>query len=171
MDIKEVRSCIDLVREASKADLTILSLFLLPVLLGAWSVFLNTLHFLDHHDGYRIILIGLLLAIYVVGLMIMRCWDPREEKLKRARYHVQHRLEQRPGHRASFDAIKDEVSETYTDEFIRELIDKSPGTFRTCMINRTDGSRPGITLVDEDVAPEAPPNTALDRSGGSSSLK
>lgn len=61
MDIKEVRSSVDLVREASKADLMIVSLILLPVLLGAWSLFLNTLHFLDQHDDYKIIIIGLVL--------------------------------------------------------------------------------------------------------------
>ena len=149
MDVKEVRSAIDLVREASKADLTIVSLFLLPVLLGAWSLFLNTLHFLDQQDGYKTTIIGILFVIYLAGLIIMRCWDPREEKLKRARYHVQNRLKQRPGHRASFDAIRSEVNESYTDEFIRELIDKNPEIFRTCTIKRTEGHRPGITIEEE----------------------
>ena len=155
MDIKDVRSCVDLVREASKKDLTIVSLFLLPVLLGVWSVFLNTLHFLDHHDGYKITFIGLVLVLYLVGLPIMKCWDPREEKLKRARYHVQNRLKQRPGHRGSFDAIKGEVNEAYTDGFMRELIDQNPAIFRTCMIKRTGGSRPGIALVEEEEFPTA----------------
>ena len=154
MEIREVRSWIDLVREASKADLTIVSLFLLPFLLWAWSLLLNSLRFFDQHDGYKIVIIGLLLVTYVVGLIIMKCWDPREEKLKRARYHVQNRLKQRPGQRASFDAIRDEVNQTYTNEFLGELIDKNPGVFRTCMIRRTGGSIPGITLAEDEEAPD-----------------
>ena len=39
MKIKEVRSAIDIIRDASKADLIIVSLFLLPILLGIWSIF------------------------------------------------------------------------------------------------------------------------------------
>ena len=152
MDIKEVRSCVDLVRDASSADLVIISLFLLPVLLGAWSLLLNTLHFLDTHDGSKVLIVGIVLAIYVAGLVIMKLWDPRAEKLKRARAHVENRLKRRRGHRASFDAIRNEVDSRYDNEFIRELIDKNPGIFQTCTIKRTDGPLAGITLADE--APE-----------------
>jgi hypothetical protein len=149
MDIKEVRSSVDLIRDASSADLVIISLFLLPILLGAWSLLLNSLHFLDQHDGSKLLTVGILLLIYVAGLVIMKLWDPREEKLKRARAHVENRLRRRPGHRASFDAIRSEVDSRYDDPFIRELIDKNPGIFQTCTIKRTDGTKAGITLVDE----------------------
>ncbi len=155
MEIKDIRSCVDLIREASKADLTIVSLFLLPLLLGGWSFFLNNLRFFDQYDCCKSLIIGLLFVTYVVGLIIMKSWDPRDERLKRARYHVQNRLKQRPGKRASFEAIQEEVNQTYTVEFLEELIDKNPGVFRTCMIKRTGGPKRGITLVEEEEAPEA----------------
>jgi hypothetical protein len=152
MEIKDIRSCIDLIRETSKADLTILSLFLLPLLLGGWSLFLNNLSF---SDRCKSLIIGILFVIYVVGLIIMKSWDPRDERLKRARYHIQNRLKNRPGQRASFEAIRGEVNQTYDDEFLKELIDKNPGVFRTCLIKRTGGPKHGITLVKEDEEPEA----------------
>jgi hypothetical protein len=72
-----------------------------------------------------------------------------DEKLKRARLHVKNRLEQRKGKRASFMAIREEVDEGYTDEFLKELIDKNPTTFRTVKVKRGELYLPGITLVSE----------------------
>lgn len=71
--------------------------------------------------------------------------DTEEDKLERARYHVETRLKKRAGHRASFDAIRSEVNETYSDEFLKKLIDLNPKIFGTCTIKK--GNKPGITLV------------------------
>ena len=71
-----------------------------------------------------------------------------DEKLRRARYHVENRLKQRKGNRASFDAIRAEVNKTYTDDFLIELIDKNPEVFRTVTIKK--GRKPGITLVGKE---------------------
>ena len=158
MEIKDIRSCVDLIREASTADLTIVSLFLLPLLLGGWSLFLNSLRFFDQYDGWKSVIILLLFVTYVVGLIIMKSWDPRDERLKRARMHVQHILKKR--RRASFEFIQEEINQTinqtYTVDFLKELIDKNPAVFRPCPIRRTDGGphKRGITLVEEEEAPE-----------------
>ena len=111
MKIKEVRSAIDIIQDASKADLIVVSLFLLPILLGILSIFLNNIRYLDQHDGWKFTILFIISGIYVLGLIIMKCWDPHEEKLKRARLHVKNRLEQRKGNRASFMAIREEVNE------------------------------------------------------------
>jgi hypothetical protein len=154
LEIKDVRSSVDLIRDASKADLIILSLFLLPLLLGGWSLFLNNLRFFDQYDRCKSVIIGLIFVTYVVGLIIMKSWDPREEKLKRARFRVRNILKRRK--RASFEAIREEVNQTYyTDKFLEELIDKNPGVFRSCPVKRAGEFKPGITLVEEEEAPEA----------------
>ena len=151
MKIKEVRSAIDIIRDASKADLIIVSLFLLPILLGAWSIFLNSIGYFDQHDGWKITVLIVILGIYVIGLISTKWWDPPDEKLKRARLHVQNRLEQRKGNRASFIAIREEVNEKYTDDFLIQLIDKNPATFRTVQVKRRGQRMPGITLVEEEL--------------------
>jgi len=159
MKTKEVRSMVDMIRDAGNKELAIVSLFLLPLLLGAWSVFLNSLGFLEQHDGWKLLVICFLLASYIVGLIYMKMADTQEDKLKRARYHVETRLKKRGGNRASFDAIRNEVNETYSDEFLRKLIDVNPEVFGTCTIKK--GNKPGITLVtveSEGTQPAAPPD-------------
>ena len=89
----------------------------------------------------------------------MKTADTEKDKLKRARYHVETRLKKRGGHRASFDAIRDEVNETYSDDFLKKLIDMNPEIFGTCTI--TKGNEPGITLVtvkSESTQQAAPPD-------------
>jgi len=147
MDIKEVRSIVDMIRDAELEELIIVSLFLLPILLGAWSVLLNSLDFLDQHSGFKLLIIFIILCLYVGGLVYMKKTDNEKERLKRARYHVETRLKKRGGNRASFDAIRNEVNEDYTDDFLKELIEMNPEVFGTCKIKRSDGQRDGITLV------------------------
>jgi len=148
MNIKEVRAIVDMIRDANKKELIIISLPLLPLLLGGWSVFLNSLHFLDQHDGLKFIIICFLLVIYVGGIIYMKRADTKKERLKRARYHIETRLRKRGGHRASFEAIRNEVNETYSDEDINELIESNPDIFGKCTIKK--GNKPGITLVEMD---------------------
>ncbi len=152
MEMKDVRSSVDLVREASKADLIIVSLFLLPLLLGAWSLLFNNLALLDQHREWKDPLTGTVLLAYVVGVVVMKWWDPPEEKLKRARRHVQNRLRQRAGHRASFDAIRSEVNSSYSDQFLRTLVEKNPESFRLCTVRVTSGEKPGVALEVEEHA-------------------
>ena len=156
MKIKEVRSAIDVIRDASEADLIIVSLFLLPILLGSWSIFLNSIGYLDQHDGWKFIVLIVISSIYVLGLIIMKWWDPPNEKLKRARLHVKNRLEQRKGHRASYIAIREEVNEEYTDDFLKKLIDNNPATFRTVQVKRSGQNMPGITLVEDELEDTQP---------------
>jgi hypothetical protein len=147
MNIKEARSILDMIRDAGKKELIILSLLLLPIILGGWVLFLNSLDFLDQHNGLKLILILFLLALYFVGLISMKKTDTHKKRLERARYHVETRLKKRGGNRASFDAIRDEVNEDYSDDFLKELIEINPKIFVTCKIKRSDGNRDGITLV------------------------
>jgi hypothetical protein len=76
-------------------------------------------------------------------------FDTRKLRLERAKYHVETRLQKRPGHRASLDAIRNEVNEAYSDEFLKELIELNPQTFARCTIRSKNGNKPGITLVRE----------------------
>jgi len=146
MNIKEVRSMVDMIRDADHKELVIVSLFLLPLLLGAWSILLNSLNFLDQHNGWKMLIICLLLVLYVGGLIYMKRKDTQKEKLKRARYHVETRLKKRGGHRASFEAIRNEVNETYSDDFLNKLIELNPEIFGKCTIKT--GHKQGITLVE-----------------------
>lgn len=151
MNSREVKSIVEIIRDAETKELVIISLFLLPILLGAWSVLMNNLAFLNQYGGLKLLILCLLLLLYVGGLVYMKFTDTLDDKLGRARFHVETRLKKRGGHRASFDAIRDEVDETYTDEFLKKLIDINPEIFGRCKIKRSDGNRPGITLVSTEL--------------------
>jgi len=155
MTTKEIKSIVDMIRDADKKELLIVSLFILPLLLGAWSIFLNSLTFLDRHDTLKLFIIFVLSGIYFGGLIYMKFSDTPEDKRKRARLHIETRLKKRPHHHASYDAIRDEVNTEYKDEFIEELIDLNPEIFGKCKIKSGDVHKKGITLVrDEKTAGE-----------------
>ena len=151
MKIKDVRSVIDIIRDSSISDLIIVSLFLLPILLGSWSIILISNSYLEKYDFWILIVLIVISIIYIFGIIIMKCWDPPDEKIKRARLHVKNRLEQRRGNRASFMAIREEVNDEYTDDFLKKLIDKNPTTFRTVQVKRNKQYMPGITLVEDEL--------------------
>jgi hypothetical protein len=154
MDIKDIRSSMDLIRETSKADLIVVSLVLLPWLLGGWSLFLSNLAILEQHREWKDVAIAVVFVAYVVGLVVMKSWDPPEERLRRAARHIQNRLRQRPGHRASFDAIRSEVNPGYTDEFIRTVVERNPELFRLCTIKLSSSTKSGVALEAEEEAAE-----------------
>jgi len=152
MNSKEVRSAMDMIRDASKGDLIVVSLFLLPILLGSWSIFLNSIGYIDQHVDWKFGVLIVIAIVYVGGVIWWKWSDSKDDKLRRARLHVKNRLEHRGGNRASYMAIREEVNEGYTNEFLEELIDRYPETFYTVQIKRSGGQRlPGITLVKDEL--------------------
>ena len=144
MNITGVRSAIDIIRDARKEDLIIVSLFVLPLLLLPWSYLLNTLDFLNEYGHFKFAFVVILSVVYVMGLVYMKCHDPPEERLKRARYHIENILKKRI--RASFEYLEKEEP-TYTSEFIKELMRTYPRVFGPVRIKNHG---PGITLVEEE---------------------
>jgi len=92
---KEVQVIINMIRDASKKELIIISLFLLPFLLGVWCIALNNISFLDRYPGWKFLIILVLLILYIGGIIHMKCTDTQEDKLERARVHVENRLRKR----------------------------------------------------------------------------
>ena len=114
------------------------------ILLGSWAFLLNNIDFFNQHAGWKLATICIVFAAYVVGLIVMKYWDPPEEKLKRARYHIENILKKRV--RASFEYLSKQEP-TYTPEFLKKLIQKYPRVFRSVPIKNHG---PGITLVKEE---------------------
>ncbi len=146
MKIKEARSAVDWIRDTKSSDIIVVSLFMLPLLLGAWSVFMNSISFLDERDGFRAVLLLILLLTYVVGIVVMKATESRDDQLRRAKTHIQNRLLRRGNQTGSFDYLRRTVDETYTDEFLRRLIAIFPLEFRRARIK---GGKDGMTLVEE----------------------
>lgn len=147
MNSKEIRSVVDMIRDATWTELIIVSLFLLPIPLGAWSIVMNSIDAFDEYSFGKFICLSSLFFAYIVGVILIKRIDTKEEKLKRARYHIETRLKKREGRRASFVAVRNEVNKSYSDSFIEELIEKNPEIFSKCTIAK--GKKTGITLPKE----------------------
>jgi len=94
------------------------------------------------------IILPIALAILVSFITIYATQISRMLERQRARYLIEKRLKKRKGKRASFEAIRAEVNKTYTDDFLRKLIDNNPEIFRTVTMKK--GHKPGITLIGEE---------------------
>ena len=65
MDNKGIHSVIDMIREASKKDLILVSLILLPIILGEWANFLNVFDLFKQNSCYKLAAIVVVFVFYV----------------------------------------------------------------------------------------------------------
>ena len=155
MKIDDSRSLVERIRDASFADVAIVSVILLSILLPFWMglIFIIGL-FPETTGGIRWLVGGLILAYVLAVASVQLTGVTRSEKLRAVR-HIRDRIAERPAPYnsiASFDYIRRNVNETYTDEFLGRLITEFPDLFERARC--TDGGksleRPGIKLKIAD---------------------
>ena len=155
MKTDDARSIVQLVRDSPAADVVLVSFAVLPILLTAWALLLKTVGVLPNSTTDRIWLMAILVCVYVVAVIVMKCSQAtRIEKLRAAK-HIRNRLERRPApytSLASFDYIRRHVNELYSDEFLWKLIDEFPDEFmrQPCSDKGRKPEGPGIRLKPED---------------------
>lgn len=142
---KEAQSIIRMIRNTKGKEIIIISLFLFPVLLEVWFVPLGGI--LYGHDDWKFGIVCILLVLYVIGIII-KFSDTQGDKLRRAKSLVEIKLKKRGG-RASFDAIRNEVNKTYSNEFLEKLIDVNPEIFGKCLVISGGVNKEGITLIGD----------------------
>jgi hypothetical protein len=143
MKTEEAKSIISLIRDSSPADITVVSFVILPILLAAWSLFLNSLSALDTQPATKGYLLIGLLVVYVGGVFAMKSSESAKEKRARAAKHIRNRLERRSKHLGSFDYIRRTVNSDYCDDFLTAIVEEFPDDFRRAQIK---GGKPGIAL-------------------------
>ncbi len=146
MDGKEFRSVVELMRSASSREIGFIVLLIFPFYLGAWAFVLNNL---PVTEALTPIVLGVVSVAFFVAVLIMRWWDPPDERFRRAAHHVKNFLEHQAKDFRSFEAIRRLVNEDYTDEFMKKLIDRNPEIFRRARIKREGGPKDGIGLIHE----------------------
>jgi hypothetical protein len=155
MKTDDAKSIVQLVRDASPADVAFVSFAVLPILLTGWTFLLKTVGAFPESIAPRIWIMAILVCLYVVAVIVMkRSQVTRTEKLRAAK-HIRNRLERRPApytSLASFDYIRRNVNESYTNEFLSRLIDEFPDQFmrQPCTDGGRKPERPGIRLKQED---------------------
>jgi p-aminobenzoyl-glutamate transporter AbgT len=143
MKAEEAQSLIEIVRDASATDIAVVSFVILPVLLAAWSVLLNTLSALDGHSSAKLAILGTLLVVYVIAVWVMKSSEGARAKRIRSAKHIINRLQHRTTRLGSFDYIRRTVDADYSNDFLFAMIDEFPDDFRRATVK---GGLPGIAL-------------------------
>lgn len=132
LDATEAKSVVELIRGASLADLAIVSFVVLPILIGAWILLFSLVGVFPQSLSGRLWLVVGLTVFYVAAVIVMkRSEGSRSRKLRTVR-RVYNTLEGRPAPNqgfGSFDYIKERIDETFTEEFMLELIEEFPDLF------------------------------------------
>ena len=147
MKSKDVHFYVNMILNATIKEIPIVSLILLVPILISLSIFLNIIDFLDQRSGWKLIIICVFSALYVLFIIILMCARICEKKFSTARDLVQTYLKEKLK-RMSFDRVREKIDESYTDPFLEKLIKKYPKVFRRCQIK--PNRKPGITLTRDE---------------------
>ena len=147
MKTKDVHFYVNTILKAAIKEIPIVSLILLVPILISLSIFLNITDFLDQRSGWKLIIICVFSALYVLFIIILMCARIYEKKFSTARDLVQIYLKEKLK-RMGFDRVREKIDEFYTDHFLEELIKKYPKVFRRCPMK--PNGKPGITLTRDE---------------------
>jgi len=147
VSIKDIRDIIDIIRDTTVSEILIVSLFLLPILLGIWAFFLNSLIALNNLNTIKLLIITIIFIVYIIGIIWIKKADTEKEKLRRARFHILNRISKRTPKIGSFEFIRKEINQDYSDEFLNTLIDNYPETFQKQGIK---GGKLGLGIIEEE---------------------
>jgi len=147
MKTDEARSLIAIMREASTSDLILVSVVILPILLGAWAVVLETIfpEYPTVKSG------GIIVAalVYLAGVIVMKLGEKHDDGLLKARGYLRSRLLQRKNRTASFESVVTNSHGLLTDELIERMIKEFPEVFVSCTVKP---SRKGVKMFEEQEA-------------------
>jgi len=144
MKTKDVRFFVNTILKAANKEVPIVSLIVFVPLLIFFTTLLDRFDFLEQHSGWKLIVICVFSALYVLAIIILICGRIREKKFSTAKDLVKIYLKEKL-QRMSFDRVREKIDESYTDRFLKKLIKRYPKVFRRCQIK--PNRKPGITLT------------------------
>lgn len=147
MKSKAVHFLVNMILKATNKEILLVSLIVFIPLLTFFTTLLDRFHSLDQHSDWKLIIICVFSALYVLAIIILICGRIREKKFSTARDLVQIYLKEKLK-RMSFDRVREKIDEYYTDCFLEKLIKKYPKVFRRCQIK--PNRKPGITLTRDE---------------------
>ena len=150
MKNKDTNFFVNAILKAAGWQVPIVSLIVFVLLLIGFTTCLDSFDFLEQHSGWKLIVICVFSALYVLAIIILMCGRIRENKFSTAKDLVKIYLKEKL-QRMSFDRIREKIDESYTDRFLKKLIKKYPKVFRRSGdIITKQGNKPGITLTRDE---------------------
>lgn len=150
MEHKDLRFFVNIILNATNAEVLLVSLIVFVFLLLPFSALVNSLDFLDQHSGWKFIIFCVFSALFFLAIIILICVRIHENKFSKARDRIEIWLKEKRKY-LSFDALRKDLDEpSYTDPFLKKLIKKYPKVFRNSSpIKTSQGLKPGIALVSD----------------------
>ncbi len=130
-------------KEASPFDLFLISFLLLPFVFDAWVGVLGKLELgVDAKYGS----LGVVLVGYVVGVIAMLVGSNRQKEREISRDQILQYLTSKDFEMMSFERVRANINQAYTDEFLEMLPVHFPNQLRKAKLK---GSKPGLARIIE----------------------
>ena len=142
MNSKEALSIVQLVKEASVLEIAFVSLVILPIVLGSWSVLLESAFTPTPQTKHVILLI--IAVLYVATIVVMKFAQSKTYEIHKRRDELLQYLRQTRTKTCKFASVRMNLGEWYSDERIHHLISEFPNQFRKARFQ--DG---GVGLVQD----------------------
>lgn len=141
MDIENSEYILKLIAASSIYDLIIISLLILPILLGAWSSVIDT--FLVIKPKYKKLTLILLLLIYVFGVLLSKYHGNKMQIANRQLAQVISYIcdKENGASAASYEQVRNNLGEQFTNDLLDALIENSSGGL---IHKKFTGNAPGI---------------------------
>ena len=147
MDPKNILSAL---KEASPFDLFLVSFLLLPFVFDAW---LGVAEKLQFGVTARCWSLGIVLAAYVVGVVVMLSGSSRSRRREIARDQIVQYLTAKNFEMMSYERVRKNINKAYSDEFLESLVTHFSNDLRKA---RLKGGKPGVArLVESENENEA----------------
>lgn len=136
------KTILDVLKQASPFDIFLISFFGLPFIAEAWlAVFADLM---EAQQPYLWGSLGLIIAVYFIGVGSMLLGSSRIKKREVARDQIINYLEDKGFTLMSLENVRKKITASYTDKFLNDLIARYPGELRTVRIT---GGKPGIGRI------------------------
>ena len=130
-------------KEASPFDLFLISFLLLPFVFEAWVGVLEKLEFGICAKYWSL---GIVLAGYIVGVISMLVGSNRQKEREIARDQIVQYLTSKGYEMMSFERVRKNINQAYTDDFLEALPVYFPNLLRKAKLK---GSKPGVARIIE----------------------
>jgi hypothetical protein len=146
--MKDYSELLKVLKQASLFDVFVISFLLLPFLLQGWLEVLTKLAFTDTERFWSV---GVIILLYVIGVIAMLVANNRNKKCEVAKDQVVAYLQSKQRTAVSFEKIRERISPSYNDAFLESLTTAFPQELRRA---RLKGGRRGLGRIIEETADE-----------------
>lgn len=140
----DAKTILKILKEASPFDIFFISFIALPFVFEAW---LRILEKLDLGLTAKYWSLGIVLAAYIVGIVIMLMGSSREKRREIAKDQIVNYLTSNSYEMMKLETIREKINQGYTDEFLNSLPVHYPNEIRRARLKE---NKPGLARIVQE---------------------